>query len=475
LIPGATPVAKSPYCLAPTEMQELSNQLQELQDKGFIRPSCSPWGAPVLFVKKKDDSFRMCIDYRELNKLTVKNQYPLPRINDLFDQLQADIPNTAFRTRYGHFEFTVMPFGLTNAPTVFMDLMNRSKEEDESYLKLVLELLNKEKLFAKFSKCDFWLQEVQFLGHVINNNGIHVDSNKIEAVQNWKAPRSPTEIRSFLGLAEQEEAFQTLKDKLCNAPILTLPDGPDDFVVYCDASNQGFGCVLMQRADALSRKERVKPRRVRAMSMTIHSSIKGKILEAHNEASKNLNAPAERLTLIMDEAHAMKYYVHPGADKMYYDLRDMYWWPGMKDIAMYTLQKALGTRLDMSTAYHLQTNGQSERTIQTLEDMLRACAIDFGGNWDTHLPLVEFSYNNIDTDLHVPLDELKIDDKLRFVEEPLEIMDREFKRLKRSRIPIVKIRWNSRRGPKFTWEREDEIKRKYPHLFVNASPLEKPT
>nr|GFB19944.1 putative reverse transcriptase domain-containing protein [Tanacetum cinerariifolium] len=184
-------------------MQELANQLKEIQDKGFIRPSSSPWGALVLFVKKKDGSFHMCIDYRELNKLTIKNRYPLPRIDDLFDQLQGsqyfskidlrsgylqlrvreeDIPKTAFRMRYGHFEFMVMPFGLTNAPTVFMDLMNRvcrpypdkfvivfiddiliyskSKEEHEVYLKLILELLKKEKLVGKFSKCEFWLQEV---------------------------------------------------------------------------------------------------------------------------------------------------------------------------------------------------------------------------------------------------------------------------------------------------------------------------
>ncbi|GJY41958.1 putative reverse transcriptase domain-containing protein [Tanacetum coccineum] len=258
---------------------------------------------------KKDGSFRMCIDYRELNKLTVKNRYPLPRIDDLFDQLQGsryfskidlrscyhqlrvhedDIPKTALRTRYGHFEFTVMPFGLTNAPAVFMDLMNqvcklyldkfiiddiliysKSKEEYEIHLRMVLELLKKEKF-------------------------------KIEAVKNWKAPTTPSEIRSFLGLAE--EAFQTLKTNLCDAPILSLPDGVEDFVVYCDASNQGLGCVLMQRnkkelnmrqrrwielfsdyeceiryhpgkanvvADALCRKERVKPKRVRAMAMTI--------------------------------------------------------------------------------------------------------------------------------------------------------------------------------------------------------------
>ncbi|GJY72051.1 putative reverse transcriptase domain-containing protein [Tanacetum coccineum] len=253
LIPGATPVAKSPYRLAPSEMQELSEQLKELQDKGFIRPSHSPWGAPVLFVKKKDGSMRMCIDYRELNKLTVKNRYPLPRIDDLFDQLQGaryfskidlrsgyhqlrvhedDIPKTAFRTRYGHFEFTVMPFGLTNAPAIFMDLMNRvckpyldkfvivfiddiliyskTKEDHKVHLRLMLELLTKEKLYAKFSKCEFWLQEVHFLGHVVNQSGIHVDPSKIEAVKNWKAPTTPSEVRSFLGLAGYYRRFIVL-------------------------------------------------------------------------------------------------------------------------------------------------------------------------------------------------------------------------------------------------------------------------
>ncbi|KAI3814080.1 hypothetical protein L1987_18825 [Smallanthus sonchifolius] len=270
LIPGANPVAKAPYRLTPFELQELASQLQELADKGFIRPSHSPWGAPVLFVKKKDGSFRMCIDYRELNKLTIKNRYPLPRIDDLFDHLQGstcfskidlrsgyhqlrvreeDIPKTAFRTRYGHYEFTVMPFRLTNAPAVFMDLMNRM--------------------------CKPYLDKFVI--------GIHVDPAKIEAVKNWSAPQTPTEVRSFLGLAgyyrrfisnfskivvpltalthkgkpyewgpKQEEAFQTLKQKLCDAPILTLPEGNDDLVVYCDASNLGLGCVLMQRGKVIA-------------------------------------------------------------------------------------------------------------------------------------------------------------------------------------------------------------------------------
>ncbi|GJV17193.1 putative reverse transcriptase domain-containing protein [Tanacetum coccineum] len=275
-------------------MQELSNQLQELQDKGFIRPSHSPWGAPVLFVKKRDGYLRMCIDYHESNKLTVKNHYPLPRINDLFHQLQGsryfskiylqsgyhqlrvhkeDVPKTAFRNRYGHYKFLVMPFGLRNVPAVFMNLMNRvyksyldkfvivfiddiliyskTKEENEVHLKLILELLQEEKLYAKFSKCEFWLEEVHFLCHVVNKEDIHVDPSKIEAMKNWTA--QPITLltqkdKKFDWGEEHEKAFKTLKDALCSAPILTLPDGPNNFVVYYDASGQGLRCVLMQRS-----------------------------------------------------------------------------------------------------------------------------------------------------------------------------------------------------------------------------------
>ncbi|GKE22597.1 putative reverse transcriptase domain-containing protein [Tanacetum coccineum] len=240
LIPGVAPVARAPYRLALSEMKELSDQLQELSDKGFIRPNSSPWGAPVLFVKKKYRSFRMCIDYRELNKLTMKNRYPLLRIDDLFDQHQGssvyskidlrsdyhqlrvrkeDIPKTAFRTRYGHYEFQVMPFGLTNAPAVFMDLINRvckqyldkfvivfiddiliyskSKQGNEEHLKLILELLKKEELYAKFSKCEFWIPKVQFLGYVIDSKGIHVDPAKIESIKDWAFPKTATEIHQF--------------------------------------------------------------------------------------------------------------------------------------------------------------------------------------------------------------------------------------------------------------------------------------
>jgi len=225
LQPGTVPISRAPYRMGPAELRELLAQLEELQVQGLVRPSHSPWGAPVLFVKKKDDTLRMCIDYRGLNKVTIRNRYPLPRIDDLFDQLQgarvfskidlhfgyhqlrvrdADIPKTAFLTRYGSFEFLVMPFGLTNAPAVFMDLMNRvfrpfldqfiivfiddiliysrSEVEHEEHLRLALQTLRDHQLFAKFTKCEFWLSEVRFLGHVISGAGIAVDPAKVEAV-----------------------------------------------------------------------------------------------------------------------------------------------------------------------------------------------------------------------------------------------------------------------------------------------------
>ncbi|GJV56538.1 putative reverse transcriptase domain-containing protein [Tanacetum coccineum] len=891
LIPGAAPVARAPYRLALSEMKELSEQLQELSDKDFIRPSSLTW-----------------------------NRYPLPRIDDLFDQLQGssiyskidlrsgyhqlrvreqDIPKTAFRTRYGHYEFQVMPFGLTNAPAVFMDLMNRvckpyldkfvivfiddiliyskNEKEHEEHLKAILGLLKEEKLYAKFSKCDFWIPKVQFLGHVIDSRGIHVDPAKIESIKDWASPKTPTEIRQFLGLAgyyrrfiegfskiaksmtkltqkgikfdwgeKEEDAFQLIKQKLCSAPILALPEGSEDFVVYCDASHKGLGAVLMQRekviayasrqlkvheknytthdlelgsvvfalklwrhylygtrctvftdhkslqhildqkdlnmrqrrwlellsdydcdiryhpgkanvvADALSRKERDVPLRVRALVMTISLDIPKQILAAQIEALKPENLekedvggmirtdiPKERLepradgtlclngrswlpcfgdlrSVIMHESHKSKYSIHPGSEKMYQDVKKLYWWPNMKaDIATYvskcltcarvkaehqrpsgllvqpeipewkwdnitmdfitklprssqgfdtiwvivdrltksahflpirendpldklarlylnrivarhgipasiicdrdgrftsnfwrSFQKALGTDICMSTAYHPETDGQSERTIQTLEDMLRACVIDFGKGWVKHLPLAEFSYNNSyhasikaapyealygrkcrspvcwaevgeaqltgpeliqettekvvlikqrmqaaqdrqksyadrkrkpmefevgdrvmlkvspwkgvvrfgkrgklnpryvgpfkvlakvgkvayklelpqelsrvhhtfhvsnlkkcysDEPLVMPLKGVHIDDTLQFVEELVKIMEQEIKRLKRSWIPLVKVRWNSRRGPEFTWEREDSFKQKYPQLFTNRA------
>ncbi|GJR90959.1 putative reverse transcriptase domain-containing protein [Tanacetum coccineum] len=741
LIPGAAPVARAPYRLAPAEMKELAEQLNETSVK-------------------------------------VKNRYPLPRIDDLFDQLQGssiyskidlrsgyhqlrvreeDIPKTAFRTRYGHYEFRVMPFGLTNAPAVFMDLMNQHEE----HLKTILELLKKEELYAKFSKCEFWINTVKFLGHVIDSSGIHVDPAKIEAVKNWASPTTPSEIRQFLGLAgyyrrfiegfskiakpmteltqknqkfdwgeEQEEAFQLLKQKLCAAPILALPEGSEDFVVYCDASIKGLGAVLMQRmkviayasrqlkiheknytthdlelgavvfalkiwrhylygtkcivftdhkslqhildqkdlnmrqrrwiellsdydceiryhpgkanvvADALSRKERIKPLRVRALVMTIGLDLPSRILEAQKEAVKVENIEAEDIdgmlkkleartdgtlcldnrswlpcygnmrSLIMHESHKSKYSIHPGADKMYHDLKVLYWWPNMKaDIATYVSkcltcanvkaehQRPSGldsiwvivdrltksahflpmretdsteklTRMYMKeiVARHripvsIISDRDSHFTLRVWQSLQKALEIihettkkifkikdrmqvardrqksyadkrrrplefevgdkvmlkvapwkgvmRFGkhgklnlryigpfriieriGPVAYHLELPQelsrvhnvFHICNLkkclsDNTLVIPLEEIQLDDKLNFVEEPVKIMDREVKQLKRSRIPIVKVRsripivkvcWNARRGPEYTWEREDQFKSKYTHLFSKS-------
>ncbi|GJR47486.1 putative reverse transcriptase domain-containing protein [Tanacetum coccineum] len=606
IIPGALPVVRSLYRLAPSKMLELSKQLKELQDKSFIRPSHSPWGAPVLFFKTNNGALRICIDYRELNKLTRKNCYPLIRIDDLFDQLQGvcyfskidlrsvyhqlrvheeDILKTVFRTRYGHFEFTVKPFGLTNPPTIFMDLMNRvckqyldkfviifiddiliyskSKEEHEVHLKLILELLKNEKLYANFSKCEFWLQEVQFLGHVVNRDGIYVDPNKVESVKNWKTPESPIEIRSFIVLAgyyprfiekfskiakpltlltqknkkyewgdKQEEAFRILKEKLCNAPVgkviayalrqlkvheknYTTHDLELDAVMF---ALKIWGHYLYGTKSVIYTVHKSLQHIFDQKELNMRQSLKTKILEVQGEASKDLKAPAESLRgldaqferpcdggiyfvnriwipsignvrkLIMDEAHTSRYSVHLGADTMYYDLRDLYWWTGMKKDIIDYVSKCL-TCSKIKSEHQKPSGLLHERTIQTLEDMLRTCVLEFGGSWDSHLPLVKFSYNNsyhasvkyapfealysvgdrvllkvtpwkgvvrfgkkgkLDPCLQVPLKEIKIDEKLRFVEEPVEIVNREVKKLKRKRIPTVKVRWNSQQGAEFT-------------------------
>nr|GEX56546.1 putative reverse transcriptase domain-containing protein [Tanacetum cinerariifolium] len=309
-VPGAAPVARAPYRLAPFEMKELSEQLKELSDKGFIRPSSSSWGALVLFVKKKDGSFWSSV----YSKIDPRSGYHQLRVRE------EDILKTAFRTRYGHYKFQVMPFCLTNAPAVFMSLMNRNKQEHEEHLKLTLELLKKEELYAKFSKCEFWIPKVQILGHVIDNHGLAGYYRRfIEGFLKITKPMANLTQKKvkFEWGDKQEAAFQLLKQKLCSVPILALPEGSEDFIVYCDASIKGLGVVLMQRdsvrsqdlealsvwnqvytkanvvADALSRKEREPPLRVRALVMTICLDLPKQILNGQTEARKPENIMKE--------------------------------------------------------------------------------------------------------------------------------------------------------------------------------------
>ncbi|GJX60028.1 putative reverse transcriptase domain-containing protein [Tanacetum coccineum] len=317
LIPGAAPVARAPYRLAPSEMKELSEQLQELSDKGFIRPSSLPWGAPVLFIKKKDGSFRMCIDYH------LRSGYHQLRVRE------KDIPKTAFRTQYGHYEFQVMPFGLTNAHAVFMDLMNRvckhyldkfvivfiddiliyskDKKEHEEHLKAILELLKKEKLYAKFSKCEFWIPKVHFLGHVIDSRGIHVDPTKIESIKDWASPKTPMEIRQFLSLASYYRRFIEGFLKIAKSMTkltqkgIKFDWGSEDFVVYCDASHKGLGAVLMQRENVIAYASRQQ----KCTVFTDHKSLQ------HILDQKELNMRQCRwLELLSDYDCDIRY--HPG-------------------------------------------------------------------------------------------------------------------------------------------------------------------
>nr|GEX76378.1 putative reverse transcriptase domain-containing protein [Tanacetum cinerariifolium] len=509
LFPGAALVARAPYRLAPLEMKELAKQLQELSDKGFIRPISSPWGAPG----------RVCTQRLICDPVTTSFAFE----------------KRIFRLRHSGL---VCRLFLDKFMIVFIDdilIYSKNKEDHEEHLRIILELLQKEKLYAKFSKCEFGLDSVKFLGHVINSQGVHVDPSKVETIKSWTALKSPTEVRQFLGLAGYYRS----------APILALSEGFEDFVVYCDASLKGYGAVLMQRekviayasrqlrtheenymthdleldhkslqyildqkelnmrqrrwiellsdydceiryhprkanviADALRRKEREKPLKkedLRRMQKQIFE-IRTNGIRYHDKRIW-LSLHGGLRDLIMHESHKSKYSIHPGSTKMYQDLRKLYWWPNIKaDITTYvgqclTCAKVKAEHLKPSgllqqpeipkwkwenvtmdfvtglprtlsgydsiwvivdrltkSAHFLpkkktdsieklaelylkeivcrhgvpmsvifdrdKMDGQSERSIQTLEDMLRACVIDFGSSWDKHLPLVEFSYNN---------------------------------------------------------------------------------
>ncbi|GKC81789.1 putative reverse transcriptase domain-containing protein [Tanacetum coccineum] len=618
LVPGAAPVARAPYRLAPSKMEELSTQLQELSDKGFIRPSSSPWGAPILFVKKKDGSFRMCIDYHELNKLTIKNRYPLPRIDDLFDQLQGssvyskidlrsgyhqlrvcdkDIPKTAFRTRYGHYEFQVMPF--STKCIVFTDHKSLQHILDQKELNMRqrrwLELLS-----------DYDCELRYHPGKV----------NVVADALSQKSRPKPLRVRA-LNLEPRADGTLRLKNRswipcFGNLRALIMHEShkskysihPGSDKMYQDLKKlywwPNMKAEIATYVSKFMTYAKVKAEYPKPSGLLVQPIIpvwkwENITMDFVTKLPK-MTSGQDTIWVIVDRLTKSAHFLLMKETDTMEKLTRQY----LKEVVL-----RHGVPVSIISD---RDNGQSERTIQTLEVMLRACVMDFGKGWDKHLPLIEFSYNNsyhtsikvapfealygrkcrspifwaeagdaqltgpeivrettekiiqikhrlqasrdrqrsyadkrrkllefqvgdkvmlkvspwkgvisfgkrgklnphyigpfkilakvgtveyrielpdklshvhstfhvsnlkkclFDEPLAIPLDEIHVDDKLNFIEEPVEVMDREVKRLKQSRIPIVKVRWNSRRGPEYTWEREDQMQKKYPHLFAN--------
>nr|GEX23173.1 putative reverse transcriptase domain-containing protein [Tanacetum cinerariifolium] len=410
LVLDAAPVARSSYRLASLEMQELSTQLQELSDKGFIRPSSSPWGAPVLFVKKKDGSFWMCIDYRELNKLTMKNRYPLSRIDDLFDQLvrEDDIPKMAFRTCYDHYELQVMPFGLTNAPAVSdQDHLTKS---DMVYICLfgcpvetILSGADNRPPMLEKDIYDSWKIRMEL--YMMNKQHGRMILKSVEnGPLNWSSieENGVTRPKKYSELSATEAIQADCDVKATNIILQGLPPEVYALVKVGDAQLTGPEIIHENTEKIIQIKSRIQAARDRQKS---YADLKRKPMDFQ---------VGDRVMLkkcLSDESLVIP------LDKL---------------------------RIDDKLHFVKEPVEIMDRKSKQLKK--------------SRIPIVK-------------LDEIQIEDKLQFIKELVQIMDHEVKRLKQSRIPIIKVRWNSRRGPESTWERKDQMHKKYPHLFANSAPV----
>ncbi|GJP38862.1 hypothetical protein CLOM_g23274, partial [Closterium sp. NIES-68] len=560
--PGSKPTFRAPYRLSPTELTDMKKQIEYLLAKGLIRPSTSPYGAPVLFTPKPDGSLRMCIDYRALNKQTIKNKYPIPRIDDLLDQLRGatvfskldlrsgywqirmadnSIHKTAFRTRYGSYEYLVMPFGLTNAPATFQAEMNhilrplldecvvvylddiliysRDMKQHVEHLRRVFEILRRERFYVKLSKSEFALEKVQFLGHLVSAQGVHVDPKKVEAVRTWKTPENVKELQQFLGFANYYNRFVPQYAKLA-APLTNLLKKNTPYkwetkhqeaveqlkqatnVRTADASDQAVGAVLMQDQgnglqpiaylskklhgaelnypihdkEALAYRYRLQSVEMlsrRTKNDRLHRPLQPEIFEdttqpfqaagpvdrlprdtlplrhrvqARPQEQSRRAQPActrcrdsgrrdesttqgtlhprtsspglpptssghDAILVVIDKFSKMGHFIpthttarteetaqlfvrhiisQHGIPTTLISDRD----PKFTSKFWKELMSLLGTKLAMSSAYHPQTDGQTERLNQIVEQLLRAACKDDISKWDLHLPVLEFAYNN---------------------------------------------------------------------------------
>ncbi|XP_073153877.1 uncharacterized protein [Henckelia pumila] len=538
LVPGTVPISKAPYRLAPIKMKEMKEQIQELLDKGFIRPSFSPWGAPVLFVKKKDE---------------MKNKYPLPRIENLFDQLQGASVFSKIDIRSGYHQL-------------------KDREDHKQHLRTILEVLRERKLLAKFDKCEFWLEIVSFLGHIISKSGVEVDPSKVQAVKEWKFIKGFSSIdvplttltkknAKFVWSPKFQESFDVLKEALTSAPVLAMPSGQlkeheknyptHDLELATVDEIQRFGLdfYIEGRAPRLS---------VLSVQTTLFDRIRvsqavdeqlGKWRQRAEEKDNCLYSVVDGIVrfrghfwipagdslrvTIMAEAHTSSYSIHPGSTKMYRGLQQLYWWPGMKrDIDRFVSECLTCQQVKeehqrparLLKPLPIPEQMDSPRVIQILEDLLRACVIDFHDSWESRLPLVEFSYNNsyqatigmapyealygrpcrspvlwteiaplkgvmrfgkkgklaprfigpfeildrvVKLAYRVALPpNLALSPHMTYEESPDRIMERQERRLRNKTISMVKVRWLNHSDEKATWETEADIRTRYPELFA---------